>query len=45
MQNIARASENTSHSSRQISGSLRETVAVAQALQASVGAFKTEDTH
>lgn len=43
MQEIAQASERTSSSSRQISGSLRQTVEVAQALQQSVGTFKTGD--
>lgn len=43
MQDIAKVSERTSTSSRQISGSLRQTVEVAQALQASVGTFKTSD--
>ncbi|NER80954.1 MAG: GAF domain-containing protein, partial [Leptolyngbya sp. SIO1D8] len=43
MQNIAQISERTSDSSRQISGSLRETVEVAKALQASVGTFKTDE--
>jgi methyl-accepting chemotaxis protein PixJ len=40
MQQIAAVSERTSRSSRQVSDSLRETVRVAQDLQASVGAFK-----
>lgn len=43
MQDIAHVSERTSESSRQISGSLQQTVEVARALQSSVGTFKTED--
>lgn len=41
MQEIAQVSSQTSDSSRRISSSLRDTVEVAQALQASVGTFKT----
>lgn len=41
MQDIAQVSERTSDSSMQITSSLRRTVEVAQALQASVGTFKT----
>jgi methyl-accepting chemotaxis protein PixJ len=40
MQEIARVSKRTSVSSRQVSGSLRQTVEVAKELQASVGTFK-----
>jgi len=40
MKAIAKVSERTSNSSRQVSGSLQQTVEVAQQLQASVGAFK-----
>jgi len=40
MKDIARVSERTSNSSRQVSGSLQQTVEVAKQLQASVGAFK-----
>jgi methyl-accepting chemotaxis protein PixJ len=40
MQKIAKASEQTSESSHQISRSLQQTVAIAQELQASVGVFK-----
>ncbi len=40
MKQIAKVSERTSDSSRQVSGSLQQTVEVAQQLQASVGAFK-----
>jgi methyl-accepting chemotaxis protein len=43
MQDIAQVSKQTSVSSRQITGSLRRTVEVAQALQESVGTFKTGD--
>jgi len=42
MQEIAKVSERTSDSSRQVSSSLQQTVAVAQQLQASVGAFKVD---
>ncbi len=42
MQEIAKASLRTSDSSRQVSSSLQQTVAVAQQLQASVGAFKVD---
>jgi twitching motility protein PilJ len=42
MQDIAQVSERTSSSSVEITDSLRRTVAVAQALQASVGTFKTD---
>jgi twitching motility protein PilJ len=41
MQDIAQVSERTSSSSVEITDSLQRTVAVAQALQASVGTFKT----
>ncbi len=40
MKEIAKVSERTSDSSRQVSGSLQQTVEVAKQLQASVGAFK-----
>src|SRR5919202_1173799 len=40
MKDIARVSERTSNSTRQVSGSLKETVEIAQELQASVGTFK-----
>ncbi|HEY9844661.1 MAG TPA: methyl-accepting chemotaxis protein, partial [Candidatus Caenarcaniphilales bacterium] len=40
MQEIAKVSERTSDSSRQVSSSLQQTVEVAQQLQASVGTFK-----
>jgi twitching motility protein PilJ len=40
MKEIAQVSERTSDSSRQVSGALRETVEIAQALQDSVGAFE-----
>src|SRR5919202_102687 len=40
MQEIAQISQQTSHSSLQVSSSLRQTVAVAQELQQSVGRFK-----
>jgi len=40
MKEIAQVSERTSNSSRQVSGSLKETVGIAQELQASVGTFK-----
>ena len=43
MQDVARVSERTSESSLQISGSLQQTVEIAQALQASVGTFKTDE--
>jgi methyl-accepting chemotaxis protein len=42
MKEIARASERTSNSTRQVSGSLKETVEIAQELQASVGTFKVD---
>lgn len=41
MRDIAKVSESTSDSSRQVSSSLQQTVDVAQQLQASVGVFKT----
>ncbi len=44
MQEIAKASLRTSDSSRQVSSSLQQTVAVAQQLQASVGAFKVAES-
>jgi methyl-accepting chemotaxis protein PixJ len=40
MKEIALVSERTSNSTRQVSGSLQETVEIAQELQASVGTFK-----
>jgi methyl-accepting chemotaxis protein len=40
MKEIAQISERTSNSTRQVSGSLKETVGIAQELQASVGTFK-----
>ena len=40
MKEIAKVSERTSHSTRQVSGSLQETVGIAAQLQASVGTFK-----
>ncbi|MBV9388832.1 MAG: GAF domain-containing protein [Chroococcidiopsidaceae cyanobacterium CP_BM_ER_R8_30] len=40
MKEIAKVSEHTSDASRQVAGSLQETVEVAKQLQASVGAFK-----
>jgi methyl-accepting chemotaxis protein len=40
MKEIALVSERTSNSTRQVSGSLKETVEIAQELQASVGTFK-----
>ncbi len=43
MKNIARLSESTSHSTLMVSHSLQETVAIADQLQASVGAFKVGD--
>jgi methyl-accepting chemotaxis protein len=43
MKQIAQVSERTSNSTRQVSGSLQETVGIAQELQASVGAFKVGD--
>ncbi|MBW4547540.1 MAG: GAF domain-containing protein [Symplocastrum torsivum CPER-KK1] len=43
MKEIALVSERTSHSTRQISGSLQETVGIAAQLQASVGTFKVGD--
>ena len=42
MQEIARVSERTSDSSRQVSDSLRETVEISQELQTSVGTFKVD---
>ena len=42
MKEIARVSERTSNSTRQVSGSLKETVEIAQELQASVGTFKVD---
>lgn len=44
IQEIAKASLRTSDSSRQVSSSLQQTVAVAQQLQASVGAFKVAES-
>jgi methyl-accepting chemotaxis protein PixJ len=43
MQQVTQSSERTSDTSRQVSGSLQETVAIAQRLQASVGTFKVEN--
>lgn len=43
MKEIALVSERTSNSTRLVSGSLQETVGVAQELQASVGTFKVGD--
>ena len=43
MKNIAKVSEQTSNSSHNISGSLQETVEIAQKLQASVETFKVEN--
>jgi methyl-accepting chemotaxis protein len=43
MKEIALISERTSNSTRQVSGSLKETVGIAQELQASVGTFKVGD--
>jgi len=40
MKEIAKVSERTSNSTRQVSGSLKETLGIAQELQASVGTFK-----
>lgn len=40
MKEIAKVSERTSNSTRRVSGSLKETVGIAQELQASVGTFK-----
>jgi len=40
MKEIAKSSERTSASSRRVSGALKQTVEVAQQLQASVGVFK-----
>ncbi|AFZ20063.1 methyl-accepting chemotaxis protein [Allocoleopsis franciscana] len=42
MKEIALVSERTSNSTRKVSGSLKETVEIAQELQASVGAFKVD---
>jgi methyl-accepting chemotaxis protein PixJ len=43
MQQVTQASERTSDTSRQVSGSLQKTVAIAQQLQDSVGTFKVEN--
>jgi methyl-accepting chemotaxis protein PixJ len=43
MEQITESSEQTSTTSRQVSSSLQETVAIAQQLQASVGTFKLEE--
>lgn len=43
MKEIALVSERTSNSTRVVSGSLKETVGIAQELQASVGTFKVGD--
>ncbi len=40
VQNVAKVSENTSASSREVAGSLQETVEIAKQLQASVSTFK-----
>jgi methyl-accepting chemotaxis protein len=40
MKEIAKVSEHTCSSTRQVSGSLKETVEIAAQLQASVGTFK-----
>jgi methyl-accepting chemotaxis protein PixJ len=40
---VARISEQTSDSSKQVSTSLKQTVSIAQSLQASVGKFKVDD--
>lgn len=40
VQNVAKVSENTSTSSREVAGSLQETVEIAKQLQASVSTFK-----
>jgi methyl-accepting chemotaxis protein len=42
MEEIALVSERTSDSTRQVSGSLQETVGIAQELQASVSTFKVD---
>ncbi|MEW6491468.1 MAG: GAF domain-containing protein [Cyanobacteriota bacterium] len=43
MKEIAKVSERTSDSTRQVSSSLQETVGIAQELQASVGTFKVDE--
>lgn len=43
MKDIARISERTSNSTRQVASSLQETVGIAEELQASVGTFKVGD--
>lgn len=43
MKEIAKVSERTSNSTRQVSNSLQETVGIAQELQESVGTFTVED--
>jgi methyl-accepting chemotaxis protein PixJ len=43
MQQITESSEQTSNTSRQVSSSLQETVAIAQQLQASVETFKVDE--
>lgn len=43
VQNVAKVSENTSDSSRQVAGSLQETVEIAKQLQASVSTFKISE--
>lgn len=43
MKEIAQVSERTSDSTRQVSNSLKETVGIAQELQASVSTFKVDD--
>jgi methyl-accepting chemotaxis protein PixJ len=43
MQQVTQSSERASDTSRQVSGSLQETVAIAQRLQASVGTFKVDN--
>ncbi|HEY9727075.1 MAG TPA: methyl-accepting chemotaxis protein, partial [Chroococcales cyanobacterium] len=42
MKEMAKVSERTASSTRQVSGSLQETVGIAQELQASVGTFKVD---
>lgn len=43
VQNVAKVSENTSDSSRQVAGSLQETLEIAKQLQASVSTFKISE--
>ena len=42
MKELANVSERTSDSSRQVSGSLQQTLEITQELQASVGTFKVD---